>query len=363
MMNKPFKSKFTVGDFPIGGGQPPYVIAELSGNHKGDKNRALELIKAAKNANADAIKIQTYRPDTITLDHDGPEFALQEGLWKGRTLFDLYQEAHTPWEWHKDMFDLAKDLNIPLFSSPFDNSAVDLLEDLHCPVYKIASFEINDINLIKYAASTGKPLIISTGLATLDEIHEAVTAVADAGGDQLALLHCISGYPTPLEDCNLATITDLKKIFSFPIGLSDHTDCNTAAAVATALGASLIEKHFTLDKSDGSVDAKFSLKPAQFSDMVSSAKKAHITLGRASYDLKPSESGGRAFRRSLYVAKAIKKGQPFTHDNVKSVRPGHGLHTRYLPDIIGEFAACDIEYAAPLKEHHIENHQDIFIRK
>ncbi|WP_434940379.1 pseudaminic acid synthase [Shewanella sp. HL-SH8] len=348
-----FASTINIDGREIGPLHKPYVIAELSGNHKGNLDQALAMIDAAAATGVEAIKIQTYSADTITLNHNGPEFSIEGGLWAGRTLYDLYQEAHTPWAWHKALFERAKQNNITLFSSPFDLSAIELLESLGCPAYKIASFEINDIGLISAAAKTGKPIIMSTGLATLEEIQEAVEAVAFAGGTQLALLHCISGYPTPIEDCNLRTITDLCQRFDFPIGLSDHTIENTASITAVALGASVIEKHFTLDKSDGSVDAAFSLEPDEFVQLKQQADKVHSALGVAGYEVKPSEAGGRDFRRSLYIAQAIKKGQKFTAENVRSVRPAHGLHTRYLPQIIGQIATQDIAFGEPMKEAYL----------
>jgi pseudaminic acid synthase len=327
----------------------PYIIVELSGNHKGSLEQALLLIDHAAATGADAIKIQTYTADTITLKHNGPDFTLAGGLWAGRTLHDLYEEAHTPWDWHGELFERAKHHGIPLFSSPFDSTAIDLLESLDCPAYKIASFEINDIGLIKAATQTGKPIIMSTGLATLDEIEEAVQAVIDAGGKQLALLHCISGYPTPIADCNLRTLLDMQTRFAVPIGLSDHTIDNTAATTAVALGAAIVEKHFTLDRSDGSVDAAFSLEPDEFSQMVTSCNDAYLALGHSGYEIKPSEAGGRDFRRSLYVTKTMQKGDVFTPEHVRSVRPGKGLHTRYLDNVLGKPCARDIEFGTALQ--------------
>lgn len=337
----------------IGPGYPPYIVAELSGNHQGNINQALELIDAAAATGAEAIKIQTYRADTITLKHDGPEFLIQKGLWANKTLYDLYEEAYTPWEWHAELFKRAQSHGVTLFSSPFDNTAVDLLEELHCPAYKIASYEITDINLIKRVTATGKPVIISTGLATLEEIEEAVEAVYDAGGRELIVLHCISGYPTPIEDCNLNTIADLKQRFSFPIGLSDHTIDQTASVTSVALGASLIEKHFTLDKNNGSVDAAFSLNPDEFKELIYQADRAYKALGTVDYSVKASEVGGRAFRRSLYVTKDIKKGETLSYDNIRSVRPGLGMHPRYLPKLIGAKAKRDLKYGTPLSQEDV----------
>ena len=349
-----FLETFRIDGRAIGPTQPPYIIAELSANHKGDLGRAIDLIDAAAASGADAVKLQTYRPDTITLNHNGPEFRIEDGLWAGRTLFDLYEDAHTPWEWHKPLFERAKAHGITLFSSPFDSSAIELLEDLRSPAYKIASFEITDIGLIQRAVTTGKPIIISTGLATLDEIVEAVDTVRDAGGTQLALLHCISGYPTPLEDCNLRTITDLKSRFRFPVGLSDHTVDSIASITAVALGASIIEKHFTLDRNDGSVDAAFSLAPKQFKALVDESKRAWKSLGVAGYEIKQSEAGGREFRRSLYVSKPIKQQEKFTEDNIRSVRPGLGLHPRYYPDVLKATATQDLTIGTALSWEHID---------
>lgn len=349
----PFEKEFSINQRNIGNEYAPYVIAELSGNHKGDIARALTLIEKAAATGVDAIKIQTYRPDTITLNYDGPEFCLSEGLWQGRTLYDLYAEAHTPWEWHETLFEHAKKLGVTLFSSPFDSTAVDLLENLHCPAYKIASFEITDVNLIRYAASTGKPIIMSTGMANTEEIDEAINAVYEAGGRQLAILHCVSGYPTPIADSNLATISDLKQRYQLPIGLSDHTKSNTTAITAVALGAGLIEKHFTLSADDNSVDAAFSLSPQQFSELVIDTRNAWLSLGNIDYQLKSSEVQNKNYRRSLYVAQDIKQGEYFTPNNIKSVRPGFGLHPRYFNELMGTQATQDIALGTPLAFKHI----------
>lgn len=346
--NNQLKPAFSIAGRRISRQDSPYIIVELSGNHKGSLEQALTLIDAAAKTGADAIKIQTYTADTITLAHNGPEFTLNKGLWAGRTLHELYQEAHTPWDWHEALFARAKQHGMPIFSSPFDSTAIDLLESLNCPAYKIASFEITDIGLIKNATATGKPIIISTGMATLDEIHEAVQAVIDAGGSQLALLHCISGYPTPIEDCNLRTIVDMQQRFSVPIGLSDHTIDNTASITATALGAAVIEKHFVIDRSDGSVDAAFSLEPKEFNELVSECRRTHSALGQSGYDIKPSETGARDLRRSLYITADIKKGEQFSVNNVRSVRPAKGMHTRYLEEVLGKTATQDLSFGTPL---------------
>jgi len=355
---KPFSKEINIDGRKIGSNHPPYIIAELSGNHKGALTKALSLIDAAAETGADAIKLQTYRADTMTLKHDAAEFRIEGGLWANRTLYDLYEEAHTPWQWHPALFERAQHHNITIFSSPFDLTAIELLESLNCPAYKIASFEITDIALIQTAAKTGKPIIMSTGLATLAEIEEAVTAVADAGGTQLALLHCISGYPTPLADCNLKTITDLSQRFNFPIGLSDHTIDHTASVAAIALGASIIEKHFMLDQNDDSVDAAFSLTPEQFKTLITETQKVYKTLGNAGYEIKPSETGGRDFRRSLYSVEAIKQGELFSHKNIRSIRPGLGLHPRYLNKIIGSKATQNIAYGTPVQIIHVDGFKD-----
>ena len=328
------KSTISIDGRLIGDVAAPYMIAELSGNHKGRLEDALALMEAAAACGVDAIKIQTYRADTITIDHDRPEFRIEGGLWKGRTLYDLYEEAHTPWEWHKAMFEKAKSIGITLFSSPFDATAVDLLEELGCSAYKIASYEMVDVNLIRRTAATGKPLIISTGLANFSEIEEAL-AVALEGKGGVALLYCISGYPTPAEEANLLTMVDMAERFDVPLGLSDHTIGNDVSVAAVALGAAIIEKHFTLVRADGGVDSAFSLEPAEFKDLVASCRTVQKALGTVNYDLKPSEIGGRSFRRSLYAVADIARGEAFTPANVRSIRPGLGLHTRYLDQLVG----------------------------
>ncbi|MGY0712716.1 pseudaminic acid synthase [Azospirillum argentinense] len=331
---------------PIGPGHPPYLIAEMSGNHQGDLNRALALVDAAKEAGADAVKLQTYTADTLTIDHDGPGFLLEGGLWKGRTLHDLYREAHTPWEWHGPLFERARAIGLTIFSSPFDDTAVDLLERLDAPAFKIASFEVNDLPLIRRAARSGKPLILSTGLATLGEIGEAVEAVGDA---PLVLLHCVSGYPTPPEDCNLRTIPHLAQAFGVAVGLSDHTHGVAVPVAATALGAVVIEKHFTLSRADGGVDSAFSLEPAEFKAMANSARTAWAALGRVHYGVKPSEAGGRDYRRSLYVTADVAAGEALSADSVRSIRPGFGMEPKHLPAVLGRRAARALKRGEPLR--------------
>ena len=332
----------------VGPDHPPYVIAELSANHNGDKAQAMHLIKAAKETGADAVKIQTYRADTITLNSDDDAFRIKGGLWDRRTLYDLYEEAHTPWDWHKPMFDYARELGITMFSSPFDPTAVDLLEDLNAPAYKIASFEAVDLPLIRYVASTGKPMIISTGMADAEEIAEAIAAARDGGCRELAILHCVSGYPAPAEDYNLATIPDMIERFGLVTGLSDHTLDNTTAIASVVLGGAIIEKHFTLDRAGGGPDDSFSLEPAEFTQLCTNAKTAWAARGLVDYGRKSSEQGNVIFRRSLYVTKPIAAGEEITADNVSSVRPGHGLAPKHFDAVIGRRAARDLVFAQPL---------------
>jgi N-acetylneuraminate synthase len=332
----------------VGPGQPPYVVAELSGNHNGDIKRAFALMDAAKAAGADAVKLQTYTADTITIDHQGPGFVLEGGLWHGRSLHDLYGEAHTPWDWHKPLFDHARSIGLTVFSSPFDETAVDLLQGLDAPAYKIASFELVDLPLIRRVARTGKPLILSTGMAHLGEIEEAVRAARDAGCRELILLHCVSGYPTDPKDANLRTIPHLAQAFGVQTGLSDHTMGVAVSVAAVALGASFIEKHFTLARSDGGPDAAFSLEPAELAELVSGARTAWAALGRVSYDLAESERGNVQLRRSLYVVADMKAGEEFTPQNLRSIRPGFGLAPKHLPDVMGKKACTAIQRGTPL---------------
>jgi pseudaminic acid synthase len=325
----------------IGPGEPPYIIAEMSANHNGSLDAALRIIEEAARAGADAIKIQTYRPDTITIDCDRPEYRIKGGLWDGKTLYELYEWAHTPWEWHAELFAKARAAGITMFSSPFDETAVDLLEKLGCPAYKIASFEAVDLGLIGYVAQTGKPMIISTGLANAEEIAEAIAAARQGGAGGLAVLHCVSGYPAPPQDYNLKTIPDMATRFQVPVGLSDHTLGNTTAIASVALGACLIEKHFTLDRSGGGPDDSFSMEPADLAALVADAHTAWVALGDVSYDRAQSEKGNLIFRRSLCAVKDIKKGEIFTRDNVRSIRPGFGLPPKELPNILGKRATRD----------------------
>lgn len=339
----------TIDGRRIGTGQPPYVIAEMSGNHNGQLARALELITAAKSAGADAVKMQTYTADTITIDHDGPGFRIESGLWKGRTLYDLYREAHTPWDWHAPMFDHARKLGITLFSSPFDPSAVNLLESLGAPAYKIASFEIVDLPLIQYAARTGKPMIISTGMASLGEIAEAISAARSAGAKEISLLHCTSGYPTPPSEINLRTMLNLGEAFDISVGLSDHTLGIAVPVAAVALGAPIVEKHFTLRRADGGPDSEFSLEPNELKDMVAQCRIAAESVGKVDYELAASEASVKGLRRSLYVVAPIKKGEVFGPNNVRSIRPGLGLAPKHLSEVLGRRAQHDLAFGTPLR--------------
>lgn len=327
---------------------PPYVIAELSANHNGKLETALKIIEAAKAAGADAVKLQTYRPDTITLDCDSEDFRISGGLWDGRTLYDLYQEAHMPWEWHAPLFEHAHKLDITIFSSPFDNTAVDLLEGLNAPAYKIASFEAIDLPLIKYVASTGKPMIISTGMADAEEIQEAIDAARAGGCKELAILHCVSGYPAPAADYNLRTIPDMIQRFGLVTGLSDHTLDNTTAITSVALGASIIEKHFTLDRNGGGPDDAFSLEPHEMAALCQGVRTAWEALGRVDYSRKSSEQGNVKYRRSLYFVQDIEPGGLITPDSVRSVRPGFGLPPKHLDEVVGRRAAKAIRKNTPV---------------
>lgn len=319
----------------IGSHAAPYVIAEMSANHNGSLDNAFRIIDAAKAAGADAVKLQTYTPDTITLKSDAADFRITGGLWDGRTLYDLYQQAHMPWDWHAPLFAHAKKVGITIFSSPFDHTAVDLLESLNVPAYKIASFEAIDLPLIRYVASTGKPMIISTGMANAQEIQEAVDAAYAGGCKELALLHCVSGYPAPAADYNLYTLRDMQDRYSVVTGLSDHTLDNTTAIASVALGACIIEKHFTLNRQGGGPDDSFSLEPADLQALCEGTKTAWQALGQVDYGRKSSEQGNAQFRRSLYFVKDLQAGAVITADAVRSVRPGFGLAPKHLPDVIG----------------------------
>lgn len=346
-MNISSKSSISIAGRCIGHDERPYIIAELSANHNGKLETAMNLIAEAKIAGADAVKLQTYRPDTITLDCSADDFRIHGGLWNGRTLFELYEEAHLPWEWHAPLFAYARKLGITIFSSPFDTSAVELLEGLNSPAYKIASFEAVDLSLIKYVASTGKPMIISTGMADAEEIAEAVEAARQGGCKELALLHCVSGYPAPAEDYNLRTIPDMIRRFGLVTGLSDHTLDNTTAICSVALGASIIEKHFTLSRQGGGPDDSFSLEPAGLADLCRGARTAWSALGQIDYDHKSSEVGNVLFRRSLYVVEDVQAGEVLTHKNLRSIRPGYGVAPKHLDAFIGKCAIHEIKRGTP----------------
>lgn len=336
------QQKISIAGRDIGPAFPPYVIAELSANHNGSLQTALRIIEEAKKAGADAIKLQTYTADTITLDSDSEEFQIHGGLWDGKTLYQLYQEAHMPWEWHAPLFEHARKHDITIFSSPFDNTAVDLLEDLNAPAYKIASFEAVDLPLIKYVAGTGKPMIISTGMANAEEIQEAVEAARSGGCRQLAILRCVSGYPAPAADYNLRTIPDMIARFGLVTGLSDHTLDNTTAIASVAMGASVIEKHFTLNRNGGGPDDIFSLEPVEMAALCRGAKTAWEALGTVDYGRKSSEQGNAKFRRSLYFVKDLRAGDVITPEAVRSVRPGFGLPPKYYDQIVGRKLTVDV---------------------
>ena len=341
----------------IGIKQAPYIIAELSANHNGSLQRALDTISEAKSRGADAIKLQTYTADTMTIDCDSEDFMIRGGLWDGYKLYDLYKEAETPFEWHKAMFDHARAIGITCFSTPFDETAVDLLEDLNTPAYKIASFEATDLPLIKYVASTKKPMIMSTGIANLEEIEEMVQAARDGGCEEMIILHCISSYPAPIDQSNLLTIPDLRKRLGVHIGLSDHTISNTASVVAAALGAVLIEKHFILDRSAGGPDSSFSIEPMEFQELTIETKNAHLSLGKAGYELKKAEIGNLKYRRSVYAVKDIRKGQVITEEMVRIIRPGYGEPPKSYSKVIESIAKKDIRRGTAISKDDIDTNR------
>lgn len=336
----------------IGKGHKPYIIAEMSGNHNGDITRAIELIKAAKDAGADAVKLQTYTADTITINHDSEEFMIRGGLWDGSKLYDLYEQAHTPWDWHKTLFDEAEKLGITIFSSPFDHTAVDFLESLNAPAYKIASFELIDLPLIRKVAATGKPMIMSTGNANLAEIEEAVAAAKAAGATDIVLLHCTSGYPTPASQANISTMAVMRDAFGVEVGLSDHTMDIGVSVAAVALGACVIEKHFTLARADGGPDSAFSLEKEELKSLVTNCNMAFESIGKPNFISTEVELQTKVHRRSLYVVKDIKKGEVFTEEHVRSIRPGNGILPKYLDDVLGSHAKEDISFGTPLSFEH-----------
>lgn len=345
-----------IGDRVIGENQPCFIIAELSANHNGNLQVAIDTIRAAKKTGADAIKLQTYTPDTLTIDCDNKHFKIEGGtLWDGKTLHELYGEAFTPWEWHKQLFDVAKEEGLICFSSPFDFTAVDFLETLDVPAYKIASFEIQDIPLIEYAASKGKPIIMSTGIAEESDIQLAVDTCRKVGNNDIILLKCTSAYPAPLELANLNTIPDLKSRFGVEVGFSDHTYGALAPTVATALGAKVIEKHFILDKSIGGPDADFSLDVEEFTDLVNKVRDTEKLLGNVSYDISEKVKNNRKFARSLFIVEDVKAGEEISAKNVRSIRPGYGLHPKYYNEILGKTFTQDAIKGTPLALNLIKN--------
>jgi len=338
-----------IGEREIGPNHPVYIVAEMSANHAQSFDTALKIVRAAKDCGADAVKLQTYTPDTITIASDRELFRIGGGtIWDGRNLHDLYGEAYTPWEWQPKLKKAAEDLGMDLFSSAFDSSAVDFLEKMGVPAHKVASFELVDIPLIQRMASTGKPLVISTGMATVEEIEEALRKAREAGATQIALLKCTSAYPAPPEEMNLRTIPDMAKRFGVPVGLSDHTTGIAVPVTAVALGACIIEKHLTISRSTPGPDSAFSLEPDEFKAMVDAVRTAEKALGTVNYGVSGKEEAGRAFRRSLFVVKDVKQGGTFTPENVRSIRPGHGLHPRHLQEVLGKRATRDAERGTPL---------------
>jgi N-acetylneuraminate synthase len=342
------KRTITINDRRVGAGEPPYVVAEMSANHNGDYDRAVRIVEAAAEAGADAIKLQTYTADTMTIDSDREPFRIEGTLWDGRTLYDLYEEASTPWEWHADLQEIAYENGLDFFSSPFDAGAVAFLEDLDVPAYKIASFENVDLPLIRHIAETGKPTIMSTGMATLGEIDEAVRTFREAGGEELVLLKCTSAYPAPPEEANLRTIPHMADAFDVPTGLSDHTMGGAVPVAATALGACVIEKHLTLFRADEGPDSDFSMEPDEFARMVDDVHTVEKALGRVNYERTEAQEESVVFRRSLFIVEDVEQGEPLTENNVRSIRPGHGLHTRHLSDLVGRRAVRDIERGTPV---------------
>ena len=338
----------------VGQGLPPYLIAEVSANHNGSFDNAKKLLKLAKENGASAVKLQTYKADTITLDSNKQDFRIDEGPWAGQTLYELYDKAHTPWDWHEPLFSYAKEINITIFSSPFDETAVDLLEGLGTPFYKIASFEAVDIPLIECVASTRKPVIISTGMANKEEIGEAIEVLKQKGSGDIILLHCISAYPAPSEEYNLETLRDLSKSFDLPVGLSDHTVDNIASIVSVSYGACVIEKHFTLDKNAGGPDDFFSMEPSDLKCLSEDLDNTWKAIGKVNYGLSSSESGNIKFRKSLYFIKDIKTGEKITKDHIKSVRPGYGLKPKHFNSLIGKEVVTDISAFSAVEKEQIK---------
>lgn len=338
----------------IGSLYPPYIVAEISANHNGSIEKAKAIMLSAKKNGVDAVKLQTYTADTLTIQSNKEDFLIRGGLWDGYTLYDLYSKASTPFEWHKELFDYAHKIQLTCFSTPFDESAVDLLEELNAPAYKIASFEVVDIPLIKYVAATKKPMIISTGMANLEEIKEAVDAARSGGCDQVILLHCISAYPAPVHESNLKTISDLESRFSVVTGLSDHTLGTTVSVASVGMGASFIEKHFTLDRTEKGPDSEFSIEPNELSRLCEDSKIAWQSIGSSGYDRKTSEGSSIKFRRSIYVCENIKKGEILNTQNLRRIRPGYGLAPKFYEELIGQRVTHDIEAGTPMSWELLE---------
>ena len=341
------KNNYEINGRKIGKDHPPYIIAELSANHNGDIQRALDTIKSAYENGADAIKMQTYTADTMTIDCDSSEFIITGGLWDGYKLYDLYKWAETPFEWHKEIFDYAANLGITIFSTPFDETAVDLLESLNTPAYKVASLEATDLPLIRYIAKTGKPMIMSTGMCSEEEIEEAVNAAREGGCEELVLLHCISSYPAPVEQSNIAQMQELSKRFNTIPGLSDHTLGTTASVTAVALGASVIEKHFTLSRKDKGADSEFSIEPDELKRLCRDSRDAWLAIGKTGYTRQQAEQGNKRFRRSVYFVKDVKSGTIITDEHIRRIRPGFGLAPKYFDTVIGKVLKADVTRGMP----------------
>ncbi|MBQ3544339.1 MAG: pseudaminic acid synthase [Lachnospiraceae bacterium] len=349
-MNK----KIKIGNRIVGDNSSVFIIAEMSANHNMDFERAKRIVYEVANTGADAIKLQTYRPDTITIDCDKEWFKTQKGLWEGMTLYELYSKAYTPWEWHKELKEYAESLGLEFFSSPFDLTSIDFLEKLNVPAYKVASFEINDIPFIRKIAKTGKPIIISTGIAYLEDIDLAMRVCKEEGNNNVILLKCVSAYPTPFEQMNLNVIPNMKNTFDCLVGLSDHSLGSETAIASVALGAKVIEKHFTLSREDGGVDSAFSMEPSEFKNMVNQIRNVEKALGMASFELTEKQIVSREGSRSLFIVKDMIEGETFTEENVKSIRPGIGMHTKYYNDILGKKCRCDLEKGTPMDWKFVE---------